>query len=341
MDLIIGLNNNNIMKKLAFLFVLSTCIFAGFAQVKTNDIGLKLSKTIVLEHVKGGFDLMAADVKGKRLFVAAQDNHTLEVIDLNTMKSLKSIPGFEEPKWVVYRPESNRLYVATALDGKVTVLDSRTYQIIKKFTFKEKCNNLRFDPAKNLLYVGVGKTFGSIGIIDVSKDEIVGEITLSNFPKQFELVGNNMYVNVPETNTIEVADLTSRKVIASWPVKEAKDNVPMGIDRIHQRLFIGCEPGKLIVYDLKTGKAISSLNISKEADGIYYDQKRSQIYISCAEGFIDVINQIAADDYRLISKIKTKGGAGTSLFIPDLDVLILAVPQMDHEAAEIRVYQNL
>jgi len=135
--------------------------------------------------------------------------------------------------------------------------------------------------------------------------------------------------------------LQSRKVIASWPVKEAKENVPMGIDRIHQRLFIGCGPGKLIVYDLKTERVISSIDISKEADGIYYDQKRSQIYISCAEGFIDVINQIAADDYRLISKIKTKGGAGTSLFIPDLDVLILAVPQMDHEAAEIRVYQNL
>lgn len=327
------------MKKLAFLFVLSTCILAGFAQVKTKDIGLKLSKTIVLPHVKGGFDLMAADLKGKRLFVAAQDNHTLEVIDLNGMKSLKSVPDFEEPKWVVYRPESNRLYVATALDGKITVLDSRTFKTIKSFTFKEKCNNLRYDVAKNLLYVGVGNTYGSIGIIDVAKDQIVGEIALSNFPKQFELVGNKVYVNVPETNTIEVADLTSRKVIATWPVKEAKENVPMGIDRVHERLFIGCEPGKLIVYDLKTGKAITSLDISKEADGIYYDSKRSQIYISCAEGFIDVIRQITPDNYQPLSKIPTVTGAGTSLFIPELDIYILAVPQNDNNKAEIRVYQ--
>ncbi len=327
------------MKKIAFLFVLSTLTMAGFPTGKTKNSGLKLTDTITLPNVKGGFDLMAADVKGKRLFVSAQDNHTLEVVDLNAMKQLKSLPGFEEPKWVVYRPESNRLYVATGLDGKVTVLDGRTYQTIKSFQFREACNNLRFDVGKNLLYVGVGKTYGAIGIIDVQHDKIVGEIALSKFPKQFELDGNKMYVNVPESNTVEVADLQSRKVIATWPVKEAKDNVPMAIDRAHQRLFIGCEPGKLLVYDLKEEKVTNSIDISKEADGIYYDQKRSQIYVSCGEGFVDVIKQITPDSYRPVSKIQTVAGAGTSLFIPELDFFILAVPQNDKNKAEIRVYQ--
>jgi WD40 repeat protein len=307
--------------------------------MKTRDVGLKLSNSIVLPDVKGGFDLMAADVKGKRLFIAAQDNHTLEVIDLNTMKSLKSVPDFEEPKWVVYRPESNRLYVATALDGKVTVLDSRNYRTIRTFSFKEKCNNLRFDTAKNLLYVGVGNTFGSIGIIDVKKDEIVGEIALSNFPKQFELVGDKMFINVPETNTIEVADLISHKTISIWTIKEAKENVPMGIDRVHQLLFVGCVSGKLIVYDLKTEKPISTIDISKDADGIYYDSKRSQIYVSCGEGYIDVIRQITPDSYKPLTKIPTVIGAATSLFIPELDIYILAVPQTDQNKAEMRVYK--
>jgi DNA-binding beta-propeller fold protein YncE len=330
------------MKKIILFTILSfSFLLVNNAQVKSNESVLKLTNTIVLPNVKGGFDLMAADVSGKRLFVAAQDNHTLEVIDLQAMKALKSVPNFAEPKWVVYRPESNRLYVATAIDGKVTVLDSRTYKKIKSFNFKEKCNNLRFDATKNLLYVGVGNTFGSIGIIDVTKDKIVGEIALSNYPKQFELVGNKMYINVPETNTVEVADLTTRKVIASWKVKEAKDNVPMAIDRKNQRLFIGCEPGKLITYDLKTEKVVSSIAISKEADGIYYDAKRSQIYISCAEGFIDVIKQLTPNSYKSISKIPTVSGAGTSLFIPDLDIFVLAVPQNDKNKAEMRVYKPL
>lgn len=318
------------------LIVLTTNVFA---QNNAQTSGLKQVNTISLPNVSGGFDLMAADIAGKRLFVSAEDNHSVEIIDLAGMKPIQSLPGFDGPQWVAYRPESNRLYVATGLDAKVTVVDGRTYKTIKSFRFKEKCNGLRFDPAKNLLYVGVGNTFGSLGIIDVTKDQILGEIPLSNFPKQFDFFGSKMYVNVPESNTVEVIDLKSEKVVETWPVKEAKENVPLAIDKIHQRLFIGCEPGKLVVYNLETKKPVASLAISKEVDGIYYDAKHSKIYLSCGEGWIDVISQANPDSYKLTTKIPTVSGAGTSLFIPELDMFILAVPQNEKNKAEIRVYE--
>jgi hypothetical protein len=33
------------------------------------------------------------------------------------MKPLHSVPGFDEPKWFNYRPEIERLYVATAVEA--------------------------------------------------------------------------------------------------------------------------------------------------------------------------------------------------------------------------------
>lgn len=327
------------MKKTIILVILSISTVTCFSQIKTKKNSLELTNTVILNHVKGGFDLMAADTKGKRLFVSAEDNHSVEVIDLNSIKSLASLPGFDGPQWVAYRPEINRLYVATGHDAKVSVVDTRTYKTIKTFTFKEKCNGLRFDRVRNLLYVGVGNTFGSLGIIDVTNDKIVGEIPLSNFPKQFDIIDNKMYVNIPVSNTVEVVDLTARKVVETWPVKAAKENVPLAIDRIHNRLFIACEPGKLVVYNLKNQKVVATVGIHKEADGIYFDSKRSQIYISCGEGFIDVIQQKTPDSYQAISKIQTVRGAGTSLFIPELDLFVLAVPQMDKKKAEVRIYQ--
>lgn len=329
------------MKNTTFLLILSITAITCFSQIKTKKNSLELTNTVILNHVKGGFDLMAADTKGKRLFVSAEDNHSVEVIDLNVLKPLASLPGFDGPQWVAYRPETNRLYVATGLDAKVTVVDTRTYKTIKIFTFKEKCNGLRYDTATNLLYVGVGNTFGSLGIIDVTNDKIVGEIPLSNFPKQFDIIDNKMYVNVPVSNTVEVVDLAARKVIEKWPVKAAKENVPLAIDQIHQRLFIGCEPGKLVVYNLETEKVVATADINKGVDGIYYDSKRSQIYVSCGEGFIDVIQQKNPDSYQAISKIQTVNGAGTSLFIPELDLFVLAVPQTDKNKAEIRIYRPI
>jgi DNA-binding beta-propeller fold protein YncE len=303
-----------------------------------SNTTLLLDGVIKLPKVKGGFDLMAMDTVTQRLFLAAEDNHTVEVIDIKNKHLITSLPDFNEPKWIVYRPESNRMYVATGGDGKVTVLDATTYKYIKSFSFKEKCNNLRFDTDLQLLYVGVGKTFGSIGIIDVKQDKISNEIQLADFPKQFELDGNNIYVNIPVKNSIAVIDRTAKKVIANWTITESTENVPMALDKLHRRLFVACEPGKFIVYNTETGKSVANLSISKNADGIYLDAKRSLIYISCGEGFIEVIQQKDADNYLSVDKIETMKGAGTSLFSTAFRQMYLAVPQTESNPAELRVY---
>ena len=299
---------------------------------------LTLEKSVPLPGVKGGFDLMAVDVSGNRLFLCAEDNDSLEVIDLASGQRLRSVAGFHGPKWAVYRPEQQRIYVSNS-DGQVTVLDARTFAPIKEFAFREKANNLRFDPATQELIVGIGKNFGALACIDTAKDVVTGEIPLADFPKQFEIEGDRIFVNVPKSNHVAVVSRKSRKVETIWPVAEAKDNVPMGFDRAQHRLFIGCEPGKLIVFDTTTGKTVASLDIAEGSDGIHFDAKRHQIYISCGAGSVDVVTQIDADHYTLSGRIPTLKGAATSWYTPELDVLCLAVPQQDGHPAELRIYR--
>lgn len=299
---------------------------------------LKLTKTVELPQVKGGFDLMAADAPGHRLFLAAEDNNTVEVIDLQAAKHIQSITGLNEPKWVVYRPEANRLYVSCGGDGSVRILDSTTFQETKRFDFKEKANNLRYDPVTKELFVGVGKGLGAIGIIDIVQDRVSGEIKLASFPKQFELSDNQIFVNVPEANHIAVIDRAKGSVVKTWPVKEAKDNVPMGASPNKDRLFIGCEPGKLVVIDTESGQSLTSIDIDPEPDSVYYESKRKRIYVSCGAGFIDVIAQAPGDHYTISDRIPTAKGAATSLLIPQLDLLCLPVPQRQQTPAELRIY---
>ncbi len=307
------------------------------AAVPTTNL-LQLVQTIPLPDVKGGFDLAAADVAGQRLFLCGQDNHSLEVIDLKAGQRSRSIPDFNEPKWPVYRPETNRLYVATAKDGKVTMLDATSFAVIKSYQFKDKANNLRFDPATKELFVGAGKTDGAIAIVDTAADKITANIKLASFPKQFELDGNLIYVNVPEANHVAVVDRAKKSVVATWPVKEAKENVPMGFDRAQHRLFIGCDPGKLVVFDTASGKSVASLDIPEGADGLFYDAARKLLYVSCGAGSVDVIRQNDADHYETVGRIPTVSGAGTSLFVPEFSRLYVFVPQSEKQKAEIRVF---
>src|SRR5947207_14808378 len=90
---------------------LITCLALG-AMNAAAAAPLELVATIEMPGVKGRIDHLAADVKGRRLFVAALGNDTVEVLDLATGRRTKSLAGFGEPQGLAYLPEQNRLYVA-------------------------------------------------------------------------------------------------------------------------------------------------------------------------------------------------------------------------------------
>src|SRR6266436_3639238 len=58
---------------------------------------LPLTAAIELPKVEGRFDHFAMDVTGKRLFVAALGNDSLEVIDVAGNKRIESIPNLKKP----------------------------------------------------------------------------------------------------------------------------------------------------------------------------------------------------------------------------------------------------
>jgi hypothetical protein len=83
---------------------------------------------------------------------------------------------------------------------------------------------------------------------------------------------------------------------------------------------------------------ISSIPTCGDVDDLFVDSKRDRIYISCGEGFLDVV---AADgaSYRQTAHIATAAGARTSLFVPELDRLLLAVPAKGDAAAAIWIFR--
>jgi hypothetical protein len=72
-------------------------LFAGgVAQTSAQEKkALRLVQTIPLPAVTGRLDHMGVDLEKKRLFVAAVTNNTLEVVDLNDGKVIKSLGGLK------------------------------------------------------------------------------------------------------------------------------------------------------------------------------------------------------------------------------------------------------
>src|SRR6266516_2710927 len=158
-------------------------------------------------------------------------------------------------------------------------------------------------------------------------------------PESFQLEqnGNRIFVNVPDAKHIAVVDRQKRIVIATWPMEKFRANFPMALDGANHRLFVGCRtPSRLVAFDTTTGKMVTDLEISGDTDDTFYDAKLKRVYISCGEGFVDVIDQRNADSYQSRERIASRAGARTSFFSAEMNELYLAVPQRGNQDAEIR-----
>ncbi len=323
--------------KRGFWFALS-CLVA-MAVRAAEPATLKLVKTIGLPDVKGRFDHFAMDVKGQRLFAAALGNNTIEVFDLKADKRLRSITGCNKPQGLLYLPKGNLLFVANGGDGRLRIYDCSSFNPLVTIGSLDDVDNLRYDAKLDRVYVGYGH--GALGVVNPVTGVLTGSIKLLGHPESFQLErdGNRIFVNVTEAGHVAVIDRQTRTVLEAWLLPNLNANFPMALDERDHRLFVGCRnPARFVVLETTSGKTVTELPISGDTDDLFYDAQRKRLYISCGEGFIDVIEQSDGDTYKLSEKISTAPGARTSFFSPQLGQFYLAVPRRGEKPAEIRVY---
>ena len=303
-----------------------------------GSAAFRLAQTIALPGVQGRIDHFAVDLAGKRLFVCALGNSTLEVIDLEKGARVHSISGLGAPQGVAYAPESGRLWVANDKGGICNFYEGKSFALLGSTNFEDDADNVRYDSATRRIYVGFGN--GGLGILDADTGRNLGRIKLSGHPEAFALEkqGSRIFVNVPTARHVAVVDRNKGKVTATWPTQSFA-NYPIALDETNHRLFVGCRvPAKIVVFNSDSGAVVTSFKISGDVDDIFYDALRHRLYAICGDGSVDVIDQIDRDTYKMSERIPTASGARTGLFVPELNSLFVAVPHRENQNAEVRRY---
>ena len=325
------------------LFVLLVIVQGALAQEKAP---LKLIETTPLPGFSGDFDHFAADLKGNRLFLAAEDHKTVEVFDLKSGKPIHSITGFGQPHAIVYLPDSNKLIVTDGDDfGRVALVSGENYQILETIKLPDGVDGAVFNPVNKYYYVeSGGKTEHQLNIIDTKAFKHVGDITLPGSHSEAMVIdraGKKMYVNLTAASAVGVVDLQSGKLTTQWPIADAKVQNSMALDEPNHRLFIATRmPPKFFVLDTDTGKVVTSLTCAPVNDDMWFDVARKRIYVTGSDT-TSVIAQHDADHYEQIAEVPTGFRAKTSLYIPSLNRLYVAVSGKGKPDAKLalQIYQ--
>jgi hypothetical protein len=346
----------------AFTVPLIAIVMGGLALGSTSALlaapaaesaALTLKTRIPLANVKGRMDHLSVDITGQRLFATAVDNGTLEVIDLQAGRQVRTIEGLEEPQGAFYDASTNHLFVASGGDGTVKIFDGTTFQLLQTVNLSSDADNVRFDTHSNRVVVGYGgekflggkpvrgQGNGALAFLD-STGKKSQEISVGGHPESFQLEksGARVFVNDPDRKEVEVADVVKGTVLAHWPITTCTDNFPMTLDEAHHRLFVGCRiPARLLVLDTESGKTVASLETGT-SDDIFYDASKLRIYVVCREGFIEVFQQQDANHYDKLARHPIAPDSGTGFFVPDQGRLFVSARRQGEKSAEILEYET-
>ena len=310
--------------KISIIFkaVLLVVMTLAGATVQAADGTLTVEAKIPLGHVAGRIDHLAIDAKRNRLFVAELGNNSVGVIDLITQKVVRRLTGLREPQGVGYEPMADRVYIASAGDGVVKTFAADTLSFTGETKLGDDADNIRFG-GPGRIFVGYGH--GAIAVMQ--SDKKIAELPLSAHPEAFQFDAENarLFVNVPDAHAIAVVDAKTGREQANWGVRGLNGNFPMAFDAADRRLFVAYRsPAALAVFDTANGNLLGRLPICGDADDVFLDPKRYRLYVSCGEGFVSVVS-VADQSFREIARVRTRTGARTSLFVPALDRLFVAV----------------
>src|SRR5262245_6961313 len=182
--------------------VLAIGITAGIAASGASGQGLELAATVAMPNVKGRIDHLAADVRGRKLYVAALGNNTVEVLDTTQNRHEKSLPGFGEPQGIAYVRDQAALFVGNGSAGRVDIVDTKSFMPVLQIGKMDDADNVRYDARRNKIIVGYGK--GALRTLDVETGSSQGDVPLAGHPESFQLEqdGTRIFVNVPTAGHI-------------------------------------------------------------------------------------------------------------------------------------------
>ena len=336
------------MKRGAFV------IFLLFATLGVNlnaqeKRPLRLVETMPLPGLHDGdFDHFAPDVDGHRLFLTAEENDKVLVLDTSSNRLIHTIEDVKAPHAILYRKDLKKLFIVEGDASAVKVYDSDSYKLVGEIKVSVDADSIAYDPATNYLYVVNGGReahvpYSLISVVDTNKSTKLRDIKINSNHVEaivLEKSGPRLFCNITGQNAVGVLDRNKSALAATWPLPVGDtQNVALALDEANHRLFVVTrKPGKLIVLNSDSGKVIADLPAVGFVDDMSYDAKQKRLYLA-GDQFLDVFEQKDADHYALLAKIPGSFRAKTGILVPELNRYYLAVPHHEKKEAEVRVYE--
>jgi DNA-binding beta-propeller fold protein YncE len=277
----------------------------------------------------GGTDDVTAEPGTGRVFVSRR-THVM-VIDGATGKVIGDIPDTPRMHGIALAPKSNHGFTTNGGDSTVTMFDLKTLVPIKKIKIASGgLDGIMYDDfSDRVILTNHSRPIGTVTAIDPNTGDIVGSAELEdNAPEGAASDGKGkIFVNNESKNTIQVVDVKTMKVLASWPLAPCEGPTGIAYDKSSNRIFSGCGKTSVVV-DAANGKIVATIPNGDGVDALGFDPTQKLIYIPAGrDSSVTVVHQDSPDKYTVVATVPTMRGARTIAVDPVRHMAYLFQPE--------------
>jgi len=277
----------------------------------------------------GGTDYLTAEPGTGRVFVS-RSTHVI-VVDGPTGKVVGDIPDTPRTHGIALAPKSGRGFITNGGDSTVTMFDLKTLAVIKKIPVSTGgLDGIMYeDFSDRIILTNHSRPIGTAVALDAKTGDIVGTAQLEdNAPEGAASDGKGkIFINNEGTSTMQVLDVKTMKVLASWPLAPCEGPTGIAYDRATNRIFSGCGKTSVVV-DPVTGKIVATIANGDGVDALGWDPAEKLIYIPAGrDSNVTVVHEDAPDKYTVVATVTTMRGAKTISVDPVKHVAYLFQPE--------------
>lgn len=262
-------------------------------EVAPGNLPLRVLADVPLSGGTTRFDYQSFDSSSGRLYIAHLGSDLMTVFDVNKQAVVGDVKDLKRVHGVLAAPELHRVYASATGTNELAVIDDQSLSIVARVPAGDYPDGIAYAPKVNKIYVSDlhGKTDT---VIDAKTNQRLTTILLGGGAgnSQYDSVGERIYVAVDGKEELAEIDPNTDQVVARYPLTGCKGSHGLLIDSEHRLAFAACEDNsKLVVFDLQTKKATTTLSVGADPDVLAFDAALQRLYVSAESGVITVFDE--------------------------------------------------
>ncbi|MGA2000659.1 MAG: YncE family protein [Terriglobales bacterium] len=271
----------------------------------------------------GRWDYIVPDSAAGRVYVARTTRFM--VLDINSGKLIGEVPSAPNAHGIALAKDLGVGFTSDGGSNTSTVFDLKTLKVETRIPVGNNPDAISYDPATQRVFVN-NRDSEDVTVIDAVKRNVIGSIKMPGKPEFAVNDGKgSIYINIDGApGKVAQFDTTSMKIKNAFSLGACEGPAGLGMDKHKRILFSGCSNGQLAIVNADSGKVLQVLPIGEDADGVFFDYKFGQVYVSTgADGKIVVVGENAGK-YAILQTLPTTEGSKTMGL--DLETHKLYVP---------------